>query len=422
MAARNHIIIVGVGASALMAARELKNKFHVIMVEAAGRVGGRIQTLHDPAFSQPVERSVEFIHGDLPLTMEIIHNSKISYKAVSGKMYRSENGDWKQQDEFAVGWKKLMQRMNELKEDVTVEDFLNKNFAGAEHGELRKSVCRFAEGFDLADTKIASVLALREEWMEEEDEQFRIPGGYDQFVKSLEDECRNGGVEIYLNAPVKKIEWKKNLVKIITADGKIFEGNKAIVTVPVTMLQAQQDFSISFEPSIDSYFEAAKKIGFGSVVKVMIEFSEPFWLKEKHDLGFVFSPQLIPTWWTQSKESCLLTGWAGGPQARKTEVKPDEEILANAIESLAGIFQPGRQQIEKLMRAFHVANWRNDPFTKGAYSYNTIETREAKEFLAEPVFDTIYFGGEAVYTGSSPGTVEAALTTGKNIANKILEE
>src|SRR5882724_10312451 len=97
-------------------------------------------------------------------------------------MIRLVNDEWKVQDDFTIGWKELMNRMNEVKEDMTMDAFLEKNFSDEKYTNLRNSVLRFAEGFDLADTSKASVLALREEWMGEEGQQFRIAGGYDQLI------------------------------------------------------------------------------------------------------------------------------------------------------------------------------------------------------------------------------------------------
>ena len=60
------VIVIGAGAAGLMAAYELsQNGKQVIILEAANRLGGRIHTISDPSFSQPIELGAEFIHGDL---------------------------------------------------------------------------------------------------------------------------------------------------------------------------------------------------------------------------------------------------------------------------------------------------------------------------------------------------------------------
>src|SRR6478672_8643147 len=98
---KGSLIIVGGGVSGLMAARELaKQGFAVTILEATDRLGGRIHTIRNSLFTQPVEKGVEFIHGNLPLTIGLLKESGIGYKPVGGHMIRVVDGDWKTQDDF----------------------------------------------------------------------------------------------------------------------------------------------------------------------------------------------------------------------------------------------------------------------------------------------------------------------------------
>ena len=78
-----NIIILGGGVSGLMSARELsKLGYAVTILEATDRLGGRIHTIRNSLFTQPVEKGVEFIHGNLPLTIGLLKESGIEYKPV----------------------------------------------------------------------------------------------------------------------------------------------------------------------------------------------------------------------------------------------------------------------------------------------------------------------------------------------------
>jgi monoamine oxidase len=418
-----NIIIVGGGVAGLMSARELlKHGYIVTILEASNRLGGRIDTIHDSSFDHPVEKGAEFIHGDLPLTMQLLEEGGIEYKPERGTMTRITNGEWKRQDNFTLGWEKLMKQMNDVREDRTMDEFLEKNFSDKKYEDLRKSVLRFAEGFDLADTSRASVLALRKEWMGEEGEQFRIPGGFDQLVNYLERQCKELGCLIYTSSAVTKIQWQKNDVTVNTSDEEIYNSNKIIITVSLGVFQTESEVII-FQPGIDEYVNAAKKIGFGSVVKVLLQFKEAFWEEKKKKIGFFFANETIPTWWTQLPSFYpLLTGWAGGPQAWQLEDKDDDAILEIALESLSNVFKKPINELKQLLTASLVANWRNDPYAKGAYSYSTVESAAAQKLFNTPIADTIFFAGEAFYDGPSPGTVEAALVSAKNVVEKITSE
>ena len=78
----------------------------------------------------------------------------------------------------------------------------------------------------------------------------------------------------------------KNDVKIITSNKKTYNATKVIVTASLGLLQSGR--SIIFQPGIDNYLHIAKKIGFGTVIKVMLEFKEAFWEKKK-GYGFSFN-------------------------------------------------------------------------------------------------------------------------------------
>jgi monoamine oxidase len=62
-----------------------------------------------------------------------------------------------------------------------------------------------------------------------------------------------------------------------------------------------------------------------------------------------------------------------------------------------------------------------DPYTRGSYTYSTLKTDEARKILAQPIEDTLFFAGEALYDGPEMGTVEAALVSGKAVAREVLK-
>jgi monoamine oxidase len=148
-----------------MAARKLTSAGHsVTVLEASDRLGGRIHTMQPPGFTQPIEAGAEFMHGKLPLTMQLLKEAGLPYEPVKGKMIRVKNGQWSTQEDFTLGWDKLMHRMGQLQTDMTLADFLQQYFSDEKYGALRNSVQRFAEGFDVADIHQVSVLGLRNEW------------------------------------------------------------------------------------------------------------------------------------------------------------------------------------------------------------------------------------------------------------------
>lgn len=416
------VIIIGGGISGLMTAYQLsKYKIPVTMLEAKNRLGGRIHTVTN-LFSQPVELGAEFIHGDLPHTLALCKEAGVKYHKIDDKMFHLEKGKLKKQKGFADHWNLLMKQMHALKQDMTLADFLNEFFSEDKYAELRKSVKGFAGGFDLANAKTASTKSLYHEWSEEMGNQYRIDGGYHLLINYLEAECKKNGCVIEKNCCIKKISWQKKEVNILTLCSRLFKSNIAILSVPLSVLQSKTNDEnyIEFEPSIPKHIDAAKNIGFGLVIKVMLEFSENFWNKLKANAGFILTNEEISTWWTQLPvENNLLTGWVGGEKAIALKGEPDETILNKALQSLANAFDISIDSIQQKVKTYKIANWYNEPGINGGYSFNTIKSVEAKRILHQSINDTIFFTGEALFEGTPLGTVEAALSSADKTAEKV---
>jgi monoamine oxidase len=91
------ILIIGAGASGLAAAYELSLADKKLAVlEARNRIGGRIHSVTDHRFAQIIETGAEFIHGKLPVTLELLKKAGIKHHAIKGKMWRIEKGRNKQ--------------------------------------------------------------------------------------------------------------------------------------------------------------------------------------------------------------------------------------------------------------------------------------------------------------------------------------
>lgn len=423
------VIIIGAGAAGLMAAHELsKVGKQVTVLEARNRIGGRIHTLNDNLYA---ELGAEFIHGDLPVTLQLLKEADIELQPASGEMWHSRDGKFSKNAEQFEHWDLLMDKLNELKTDISIGDFLQQEFGDEKYTTLRSWVSRFVSGYDTADPFNASAFALRREWQSEDDDvQHRVKGGYGRMINFLISTSEQNGVQFHLNTIAKHIHWTHGQVEVITSGDESFKAKQLIIALPLGILKADasREAAITISPSIGACNKAISQIGFGSVVKVLLQFKTAFWEDQSvtgvdlSNMGFILSDEAMPTWWTQHPSpSTLLTGWLGGPSAGKKKDMSDSELLEEGLQSLSGIFKIDINKLKNDMLASHVVNWTIDPFTLGSYAYDTLDSVEARKVLSTPIDHTIYFAGEYLYDGPAMGTVEAALISGLETAGKLID-
>lgn len=414
------VLIIGAGACGLLAAKLLVQKgFLVTIIEGRNRVGGRIFTETDVS-GNVAELGAEFIHGDQPFTLALAKECGAEVSELSGKWYQVRNGKVEESELFDGQWEEMIKKMNDLTEDIDLASFLNTHYAGVEHAELRESVRGFVEGYDAAEMDKASVFALREEWAEsDEAPQYRLAGGYGKLIDYLRKSITNLGGSILLSTEVVGIEWSKRRVSLETADGRIVKGERVVITIPIGVLQRD---TLRFSPELPYRKDIFNKIGFGGVIKFVVHFSEKFWesvvRKRFGDLAFIVSDAEVPTWWIGHEGQPGLTGWWGGPSTIRQE--DDEATLMNkAFQSLCYILDCSMDELQKSVLKSRSINWVQDSFSRGAYAYATVNSAQARKILSIPIEDTLYFAGEALYSGSAMGTVEAALVSGREVSNRI---
>ena len=415
-----HIVIVGAGAAGLMAAREFARAGkRVTILEARDRCGGRIHPLPTSEFGYAADGGAEFVHGEAPVTRGLAREAGLTVRAIGGAQWSFDGKTFSRESPRDPYDERLHAALRDLTEDLTVADFLRRHFAGPEYARLRRSVERMVEGYDAADPERASTLALRDEWMNDgHSTQARIDGGYGGLIDFLAVGCRKSGVAIRLGAVVTAIEESHGKVVVRCTDGDAQLCNRVILTVPLPLLR-----DIALPAAARAKALAADDIGFGSVIKILLRFTRPWWRERREELAdmiFLLSDETIPVWWTRYPDQHpVLTGWFGGPRTAELSHLDPQGLIDAGIDSLATIFGLTRDDLLRDLVAAEAANWAHDPFARGAYSWATPRTRAAQEILAR-ADGPVLFSGEALYRGRDMGTVEAALASGQETAGLIL--
>ena len=412
------VLIIGAGASGLAAARELcSHGMRVAMLEARDRIGGRIYTAHKKDY--PVELGAEFVHGNPPEVFEL--HPKL--KEVRGSFWRHRNGQFCQPAELMKGMAKLfdaMDKRNPGEPDLSFAEYLQQVDAPP---EVKAQTNAFVEGFHAADPDRVSVKWLIKSNLADDeidgDTDYRLPQGYDSLIHAIVSGIPAELFTLHLNSAAASVLWKPGEARVTTSAGAAFAVRRAIVTVPITVLQTN---ALRFDPPLEQKKLALGCLEMGPVVRVIMAFRERFWEKRLKNLSFLFTDDPdFPTWWSSNPlKFPILTGWAAGHYARQLQALSPDQKIGRALSALARIFRMSEVALQEKLDEGFTHDWYADPYSRGAYSYALVGGSFASRELAAPISDTLFFAGEATDSNGHNGTVHGALGSGKRAAHEIL--
>jgi monoamine oxidase len=401
---KTDVLVVGAGAAGLAAAAELARAGRsVLIVEARDRIGGRCYTRRLPGVPAPVELGAEFIHGRPEATMALLReagtpavdSTRTQLVAYEGRLHSTNIFTQAQR----VARKEVKGR------DVSFRAFL----ARQRLPKLTRTLATMmVQGFDAADPARISAREVVEEWGGSGlgASQPRPWGGYGPLMQFLA-----GKTNVQLATVVRALRWSRGSVEVAgTVRGGPWRAwaPRAVITLPIGVLPSLR---------IEEKSAALAKLASGPVIRVAMAFREAFWEKLHPGVAFFHSPDApFPTFWTPlPMHAPLLTAWAGGPKAERLTGKSDDELVREALASVRSVLKSDEEP-----QAFLLHDWQADPCARGGYSYVRVGGTGAREELAAPLEETLYFAGEATDTEQS-GTVGGALASGLRAAKEILD-
>jgi monoamine oxidase len=442
----------------LSAALDLANAgVRVLVLEARGRVGGRVCTLRAPGVPLPVELGAEFVHGEAPEVTRLAREHGLALLDVDATHWERRGGRVGEDRTFENSIGRALRSATRTVRGRSDPSFADASFAQALAGAgvrepVRSRVLGYVEGFQAAHAGEISMLAVAGDDLGTQRIR-RVIDGCDQLAERLRDALPAGALR--LDTVVRRVAWAKSDAEVASsrADGTApvaLRAPRVVVTLPLGVLAPRPetgaaDGGVRFEPALEAKSRALMHLAMGDAVRLVLRFDEAFWedravVRARRDarlerMCFLHAlRQPFPTWWTPwPVHAPLLTAWAGGAQADRLAGLGDEEIVARALASLGralGIAAPGKRLPQKhgpqrhLPQRHLVEGWRHDwaadPYARGAYSHPRVGGSHAARELAAPLLGTLFFAGEATCDPPDNGTIDGAIASGRRAAREVL--
>ena len=431
------VLVLGAGVAGLAAARALAEAGQqVVILEATGRIGGRIYTEQARGCETgplAVELGAEFVHGLPPITWQLLREAELETQELDGSHLYFAQGRLTAAEGLAHDATAVLEQMAAwLKEqpagtDATFADYLQRAHIDA---PLAARASSYVEGFNAADRGRIGIAALARQQQAEDaieaDRLFHVRRGYSAVPAFLLERTRAAGGRLLLDHSVQRIVWSTHAVAVSGngPDGAPFQmtAERVIITLPLGVLQTA---AVQFSPEPADRLHDASRLAFGQVLRISLLFDSRYW---PADLSFLYAPhELLSAWWTpMPTRAPLITAWSGGPRAcelahRLPSAARPTALLAVALETLSRIVGVPRTRLEAVLISHHAHDWMHDPRYLGAYSYAPAGALDASSKLSQPVDDTLFFAGEHTDVTGHWGTVHGALATGERAAKQILD-
>ncbi len=407
------VIVVGAGAAGLYAAKKIKEHgAEVVILEASGRIGGRIRKNEDFA-DFPIDLGAEWIHGNKSLSHQLAIDCGFDIFADQGEEAYWVNG----QVNPSYGSSVLENIVGILDGDVayngpdmSILQYAQQNgISNADLGILEYIAGEFGTSAD----RLSLLYTQREgENWSSGNKDFKFKRSYfdlinDVLAVSVMD-------DVLLNSPVTQVNYSGEKVIATIADGSTFEADRILITASVAVLKTG---AISFVPALpQAKLQAIQSIGMDAGMKVLLKFSQNFW-NSTSLIGASSSPVYWHTSYGKDGSDLVLSAFVMGQRAEALSTM-GQAAIPHLLAELDAIYSG---QATSFFLTGLIQDWSLEPYVRGAYSYSSIGIGNQRSILAESVNDRVHFAGEATDTNGHFQTVQGALESGEREFLAMLE-
>lgn len=403
------VIIIGAGAAGLYAGYILKSKgIDFQILEASANYGGRLGKLEGFA-NFPIDTGAQWLHGKNSIVGDLVTQS--------GTKITLDNSDelyWFKNQVVST----LPRDINAIftrednVPDVSFKDFATQEGFGAEYKNIVEGI---AGDSGAAAVSISAYWKIKEEenWSSGDDDYKFQETYFDVIDSQVAAQVKD---KILLNTIVKAIDYSQSKIQITDSNSQVYEADKVIVTVPITILKSGD---IQFIPALPiEKTTAFSKIGMGAGMKVFLKFSSAFY--DENIIGGSICAAYADDSVGKKQNDNVLLAFVMGKQAEYLTALGSDAAITNALLQELDSMYDGKATATFV--ASHVQNWTTHPFIKGAYSYSTVGMGDARKVAAQSVNKKLYFAGEAMNINGHHQTVHGAIETGYREVINVLND
>ncbi|XP_068441431.1 L-amino-acid oxidase [Clinocottus analis] len=446
-----HVAVIGGGVAGLTAAKLLEDAGHkVTIVEASGRVGGRVETVrrggwyaevgamripsfhrillsfaskfHIPLndFVQDDGNTYYLINGVRQKTGAVGNNPDVlNYSLRAGERGKSaaelfRQTLWKVQDDLkALGCSAMMDKYD----SYTVKEYLVK-VGNLSRGALRMIGDVLNEN-SLFYMSLIEMLYIQSD-ISDSTQYFEVTGGFDRLPLALHQALN---ATTLFNCKVKRINQTGGGGVTVTYQDGSDAGSLVELTADFALVTASAKASvfIDFQPPLSAdKMEALRSVHYTSSTKVFLSFAERFWesegirggksITDRPSRFIVYPSHGFPG----TAAGALLASYTCSDDSTLFQGMGEDELMATVLEDLVKVHG---EHIRALWTGGLVKKWGLDPYSLGAFA---LFTPYQQGHYAKELFQgegRVHFAGE--HTATPHGWIETAMKSAIRAAKNI---
>jgi len=403
------IVVIGAGAAGIAAARRIMaaNR-RVIVVEAAGQIGGRCLT-DTTTFEVPFDRGARWMHNpDSNPMIRLARNAGLDISAAPpGQKIRigRRNARPGETEEFLAALVRANRAIDDASRgrvDVSCASVLPKDL-----GDWA-GTAEFVLGANATGKDLKEVSVIDKARAQERSGVIACRQGLGTLIAKLGEQ-----VPLSLSTPASRVSWSNRDVTVDTPAGKI-AARAAVITVSSNLLTAG---NIKFTPDIPKrQLDAAAKLSLGSYDRIALQLpGNPLGLARDEIVIEQSNSMRTALLFANMGSSSLCSIDVAGSFGRDLSAQGEKAMIAFALEWLTKLFG---SEAAAAVKKSSATRWNAAPFALGAMSAAAPGGQPSRKVLAEPI-GCMFVAGEATHE-TLWGTVDGAWESGERAAEAAL--